>query len=73
MVEAVRRTLRERIARGATLDEIDVLIRMSRGLTESDRTSLWAEAWHYAPEAKRDAQVAAARAVMRGGAGRRLH
>jgi hypothetical protein len=73
MVEAVRKTLRERIARGATLDEIDVLIRMSRGLTEIDRTSLWAEAWQYSPDPRRDGQVAAARAFMRGRAGRRLH
>jgi hypothetical protein len=73
MVEAVRRTLRERIARGATIDEIDVLIRMSRGLTESDRTSLWAEAWHYAPDPQREAKVAAARSLMRGRGARRMH
>ncbi len=73
MVEAVRKTLRERIARGATLDEIDVLIRMSRGLTETDRTALWTEAWHYSPDPGREGQVAAARAFMHGRAGRRLH
>ena len=73
MVEAVRRTLRERIARGATLDEIDVLIGMSRGLTQNERTALWAEAWHYSPDPKHDAQVAAARAFMNGRGGRRLH
>ena len=47
--EEVRRTLRERIARGATLDEIDLLITMSRGLSERQRASLWAYAWGYAP------------------------
>ena len=73
MVEAVRRTLRERIARGATLDEIDALIGMSRGLTQADRTSLWAEAWHYSPDPKREGQVAAARAFMHGRGARRLH
>ena len=73
MVEAVRRTLRERIARGATLDEIDVLIGMSRGLSQSDRTSLWAEAWQYSPDAQREGQVAAARALMRRRGARRLN
>jgi hypothetical protein len=73
MVEAVRRTLRERIARGATLDEIDVLIRMSRGLSETDRASLWSFAWTYSPDPGRQAQVAAARAFMHGRGARRLH
>ena len=57
MVEAVRRTMRERIARGATLDEIDVLIRMSRGLKEHERSALWADAWAYQPDVRRTAQV----------------
>ena len=62
MVDAVRETLRERIARGATIDEIDVLIRMSRGLTERQRESLWDFAWHYEP--RREPQLAATRAVV---------
>jgi hypothetical protein len=65
MVDAVRKTLRERIARGATIDEIDVLIRMSRGLTERQRASLWTFAWAYRPDG-REAQIASARAMMRG-------
>jgi hypothetical protein len=70
MVDAVRRTLRERIARGATLDEIDVLISMSRGLTERQRSSLWAEAWLYEPDPKRTGQV---RNFMHGHTGRTAH
>jgi hypothetical protein len=73
MVEAVRRTLRERIARGATLHEIEVLIGLSRGLSQTDRTALWAEAWEYSPDTKRDAQMAAARALMRRRSARRLN
>ena len=70
MVEAVRRTMRERIARGATLDEIDVLIRMSRGLREHERASLWADAWAYQPDPRRSAQV---RSFMRSRASSALH
>jgi len=43
-VDQVRTTLRERIARGATLDELDTLLRMTRGLTERQRQSLSHEA-----------------------------
>ena len=48
-VEQVRSTLRERIARGATLDELETLLRMTRGLTERERGALLTEAWHYTP------------------------
>ena len=48
-VEQVRSTLRERIARGATLDELETLLRMTRGLTERERGALLTEAWHYNP------------------------
>jgi hypothetical protein len=48
-VEQVRATLRERIARGATLDELETLLRMTRGLTEHQRTALLTEAWRYDP------------------------
>jgi hypothetical protein len=64
MVDAVRNTLRERISRGATIDEIDVLIRMSRGLTEHQRASLWTFAWGYTPDV-REPQNAPARPLMR--------
>jgi hypothetical protein len=50
MVEQIRTTLRERIERGATLDEIDRLVHMSQGLRPDERRDLWWFAWHYAPE-----------------------
>ncbi|MEA2458291.1 MAG: hypothetical protein QOC95_1263 [Thermoleophilaceae bacterium] len=50
MVDQIRSTLRERIERGATLEEIDTIVRMSRGLRPSERTELWLWAWSYSPE-----------------------
>jgi hypothetical protein len=50
MVEQIRTTLEERIARGATLDEIDRIVRMSRGLSPEERDELWRWAWTYEPE-----------------------
>ena len=52
MYEQVRATLIERIERGATLDEIERIVRMSRGLRPDERHDLWLFAWHYAPEAE---------------------
>jgi hypothetical protein len=49
MYEKVRATLRERIERGATLEEIETLILMSRGLRPDERRELWWFAWGYAP------------------------
>jgi hypothetical protein len=49
MVDQIRMTLEERIARGATLDEIDRIVRMSRGLSPSEREELWRWAWSYEP------------------------
>jgi hypothetical protein len=49
MFEEVRATLRERIERGATLEEIDSIVQRSRGLTPRERRELWADAWSYAP------------------------
>ena len=49
MVEQIRTTLRERIEHGATLDEIDTIVRMSRGLKPGERTELWLYAWSYVP------------------------
>ena len=48
-VDEVRTTLRERIARGATLDELETLLRMTRGLGERQRAALWNEALRYDP------------------------
>jgi hypothetical protein len=48
-VDQVRAALRERIARGATLEELDTIVRMTRGLTERQRTELLSEAWRYDP------------------------
>ena len=61
VVEQVRSTLRERIARGATLDELETLLRMTRGLTEHQRTALMTEAWRYDPRRATGKRVDAAR------------
>jgi hypothetical protein len=65
MVDVVRQTLRERIACGATIDEIDFLIRMSRGLSERERESLWTFAWGYTPE-RRESRFASPRTMTAG-------
>ena len=49
MYEQVRATLRERIERGATLEEIETIVLMSRGLRPEERRTLWRYAWSYAP------------------------
>ena len=49
MLDAIRATLRERIAHGATLDEIDTIVRMSRGLSAEERLELWQFAWCFDP------------------------
>ena len=53
MVEEIRATLRERIANGATLEEIEMIVRMSRGLRTDERSELWRYAWSYDPRAVR--------------------
>jgi len=63
-VDQVRTTLRERIARGATLDELDTLLRMTRGLTERQRQSLWNEAWRYDPRRATQRRMETARALL---------
>ena len=63
-VDQVRTTLRERIARGATLDELDTLLRMSRGLTERERTTLWSEAWRYDPRQLTQRRVRSVRSLL---------
>jgi hypothetical protein len=50
MYEQVRATLIERIEGGATLDEIERIVRMSHGLRPDERHDLWRFAWSYAPE-----------------------
>jgi hypothetical protein len=50
MVDEIRTTLRERIAHGATLEEIDTIVRMSRGLRPDEREELWRWAWSYEPD-----------------------
>jgi hypothetical protein len=49
MVDQIRTTLEERIAHGATLEEIDTIVRMSRGLSPDEREALWRWAWSYEP------------------------
>ena len=51
MYEQVRTTLRERIERGATLEEIETIVSGSPGLRPSERRELWWYAWGYAPAA----------------------
>jgi hypothetical protein len=53
MIEDVRARLRERIKRGATFDEIETVIRMSRGLRQQERWQLWSWAWNYDPDAEK--------------------
>jgi tRNA U54 and U55 pseudouridine synthase Pus10 len=48
-VEGVRAALRERIARGATLEELETLVQMTRGLGERQRAALLGEAHRYDP------------------------
>jgi hypothetical protein len=64
-VERVRTVLRERIARGATLEELDTLVRMTRGLTERQRAVLWSEAHRYDPRRATARRVADVRAMLR--------
>jgi hypothetical protein len=64
-VEQVRERLRERIKRGASFEELDTIIRMTRGLRERERTELWDWAWRYDPTAeKRTQRLAAVRGFM---------
>jgi hypothetical protein len=49
MVEQIKTTLRDRIERGATLDELDRIVLMSRGLRSEERAELWLYAWSYVP------------------------
>jgi hypothetical protein len=63
-IERVRRKLRERIARGAPLSEIETLLSMSRGLTARQRDLLWAEAARYDPRRITRRQVDTARSFL---------
>ena len=65
-VDQVRAALRERIARGASLEELDTMVRMTRGLTERQRTELWAEVWRYDPRRATQRRVDAARSLLGG-------
>jgi hypothetical protein len=51
--EQVREKLRERIKRGATFDELETIIRLTRGLRERERWELWNWAWRYDPAESR--------------------
>jgi hypothetical protein len=63
-VDQVRTTLRERIARGATFDELETLLRMTRGIGERQRAALWSEALRYDPRRVTNRQVDAARTFL---------
>ena len=62
-VDQVRLTLRERIARGAPLSELDTLLRMSRGIGQRQRELLWAEALRFDPRQVTRRQLDGARAA----------
>jgi hypothetical protein len=47
--EQVRERLRERIKRGASFEELENVIRLTRGLRERERWELWNWAWRYDP------------------------
>ena len=65
IIEQVRETLRERIKRGATFDELETIVRQTRGLRERERSELWHWAWHYDPHrTKRPRRTAAVRAML---------
>jgi hypothetical protein len=49
MYEQIRAMLRERIERGATLEEIETIVLKSEGLRPDERRELWRYAWDYAP------------------------
>jgi hypothetical protein len=49
MVERAHRQIRQRMDAGATLDEIETLIRVTPGVNDEERAALWLYAWHYAP------------------------
>jgi len=53
--EQVRERLRERIRRGASFEELETIIRMTRGLRERERWDLWNWAWGYEPGAEKRA------------------
>ncbi|MEA2404965.1 MAG: hypothetical protein QOE08_1612 [Thermoleophilaceae bacterium] len=63
-VDQVRNVLRERISRGATLDELDTILRMTRGLGQRQRAVLWNEAMRYDPRRVTSRQVDAARSFL---------
>ena len=63
-VDQVRTALRERIARGATLEELDTLVGMARGLSERQRAMLWGEAWRYDPRRATLRRVEGVRALL---------
>ena len=63
-VDQVRTALRERIARGATLEELDTIVRLTRGLTERQRGALWSEAWRYDPRQATRRRVDGVRSLL---------
>jgi hypothetical protein len=69
-VDQVRSALRERIARGATLEELDTLVRMTRGIGERQRTALLNEAWRYDPRRATLRRMDGVRSLLRRVSGR---
>jgi hypothetical protein len=69
-VDQVRTALRERIARGASLEEIETLVGMARGVTERQRAILWGEALRYDPRRATARRIEGVRSLL--GTGRPL-
>ena len=69
-VDQVRSALRERIARGASLEELDTFVRMTRGIGERQRTALLSEAWRYDPRRATVRRVNDVRSLLRRFSGR---
>ena len=63
-VDQVRTALRERIARGATLEELDTFVGMAHGLGERQRAALWSEAWRYDPRRATGRRIEGVRSLL---------
>jgi hypothetical protein len=64
-VDQVRTALRERIARGATLEELETLVGMARGVSERQRAVLFGETWRYDPRRATARRIEGVRSLLR--------
>jgi len=61
----VRAALRERIERGASLEELDTIVRLTPGLGERQRAVLLGEIWRSNPNGITQRRLDAARSLLR--------